>query len=285
MTEYSVCIRFSGLTVRFRFPTSVRLPREFQALACPDTGSVDAEYEVRLLHRPLAPAGAPLMTDGRSTVYSTTQGQLRIYSPLTAEDGCQVACLLCPGGKNVLYYPASRWERYAEELHCMHLIWGERLLYYHNAFLLHSSVVQYEGKTVLFSGPSGAGKSTQANLWEQYLGAEILNGDRCVIMKKGDTFYGGGSPWSGTSGIYNPGQAPIAGILLVGQSEKNTLTSLGAAAFAPILTQTTLNSWDTAYMDSVISLVSELLSRVPVYRLDCRPDEEAVRLVRSTLFE
>lgn len=285
MMENTVCIRFSGLTVRFCFPTPVLLPGEFEALACEDTGSADAEYRIHLIHRPLAPAGAPLMASGRLTVYATEQGQLRMYPPLTAEDGCQVACLLCPDGKNVLYYPASRWSRYASWFHCMHLICGERLLYYHNAFLLHSSVVRYGGKTVLFSGPSGAGKSTQAKLWEQYLGAEILNGDRCVVMKKGDTFYGGGSPWSGTSGIYNPGQAPIGGIILVGKSEENTLMPVGAEAFAPILTQTILNSWDTAFMDCVTSLITQLLSRVPVYRLNCRPDEDAVRLVRRTLFK
>lgn len=285
MMEHAVCIRFSGLTVRFRFPAPVRLPREFEVLGCADTGSVDAEYVVRLLRQPLALPDAPLTGDGRSTVYVTDQGQLRIYPPLTAEDGCQVACLLCPDGKNTLYYPASQWERYAAEFRCMHLIWGERLLLDHSAFLLHSSVVLHEGKAILFSGPSGSGKSTQAGLWQKHLGAEILNGDRCVIMKKGDTFYGGGSPWSGTSGIYHPGQAPIGGIFLVNQSQENALTPLGPAAFAPILTQTILNTWDTAFMDRVTALIAELLSRVPIYRLNCRPDEDAVRLVRRTLFK
>lgn len=282
--EHSACIRFSGLTVRFRFPAPVGLPREFEALACADTDTADAEYEIRLLHQPLHPVGPALYADGLSTVYATDHGRLRIYPPLTAEDGCQVACLLRPGGKNVLYYPASQWDRYAKALHCSHLIWGERLLLEHSAFLLHSSVVLYEGKTILFSGPSGAGKSTQASLWEQYLGAKVLNGDRCVVMKKGDTFYGGGSLWSGSSKICQPDQAPIGGILLVRQSQESTLTSLGSAAFAPILTQTILNSWDTAFMDRVTDLIAELLSRVPIYRLSCRPDEEAVQLVRRTLY-
>lgn len=217
-------------------------------------------------------------------LYRTREGWLRVYSPLIAEDGCQVACLLRPDGKNKLYYPASRWAFYSSSLHCIHLIGGETLLLKQNAFLLHSSVVLFNGKVVLFSGPSGAGKSTQASLWEQHLGATVVNGDRCVIRKLSDGFYGGGSPWSGTSGIYRPEQAPIAGIFLVHQAPENSVQRLGRAAFPALFGQTIVNSWDSAFMEKITELFSEMMAQVPIYRLNCRPDEGAVKAAYHTLF-
>jgi hypothetical protein len=281
---FSFCVRFSGIIVRFTLPTPLDLPDCFAALRCADTDKPDVEYRVELLTTPLHPGTRPVYKRGDATIYPTKKGWLRIYSALTAADGCQVACLLRPDGHNILYYPASRWDYYRSDWHCTHLLAGEAMLLRHNAFLLHSSVVMVDGKAVLFSGPSGAGKSTQASLWAEFVGAQILNGDRCVIMKKQDGFYGGGSLWCGTSGIYRPEQAPIAGIILIKQGPENRLRRLGFEAFVPMFSQTTLNSWDPAFMETVSALYSELLEQVNVYELECRPCREAVELVYDTLF-
>jgi len=283
-SERTACISFSGITIRFRFPTPVVLSEPFLALQCADPGTADEEIEICLLDTPLCPGSEPVHTGTGITIYPVKEGWLRIYPPLTAKDGCQVACLLRPNGKHTLYYPTCRWDFYASPLRCFHLIGGEVLLLRHNAFLLHSSLVRYNGKMILFSGPPCAGKSTQAELWRRYLGAEIINGDRCVIMERDGLFYGGGSPWAGTSGLYRPDQAPIAGILLVNKAPENRLDRLGFSAFAPLFTQTIVNSWDPEFMKQVCGLFEKLLAQVPVYRLNCRPDEEAVELVRRTLF-
>lgn len=283
-SDRSVCISFSGITIRFTFPTPPVLSEPFLALRCDDPGEVHEEFEIRLLNEPLRPEGAPTHSSPGLTIYPEEEGWLRIYSPLIAEDGCQVACLLCSDGKNVLYYPASRWDFYSNPLRCFHLIGCEILLLRRDALLLHSSVVMHQGKAVLFSGPPCAGKSTQAKLWADHLGAEIINGDRCVIMKRDGIFYGGGSPWAGTSGIYRPEQAPIAGIILVNKAPENSLQRLGIAAFTPLFTQTIVNSWDTLFMEKITRLFQELLLQVPVYRLNCRPDLEAVELVHRALF-
>jgi energy-coupling factor transporter ATP-binding protein EcfA2 len=164
------------------------------------------------------------------------------------------------------------------------LICGERLLLRNNALLLHSSVVFYQGKAILFSGPSGAGKSTQAQLWQEHLGAQIINGDRTVIRKTQDGFLGGGSMWSGSSRIFRPDQAPIAGIFLVEHGNEDQVQRLGFEAFKPLLTQTLVNSWDPAFMEQTVELLSQLIDSVPIYRLSCRPQQSAVDLVHSILF-
>lgn len=282
--KHSFCIYFSGLTIRFSLPTTVNLPECFAALLCKDCGKADEEYNIELLTAPLQVEGTPIFKNNDVNIYLNDKGCLRIHKALTADDGCQVACLLSKEGNNTLYYPASQWESYRRYWHCTHLLAGEQLLLRHDALLLHSSLVAVNGKAVLFSGASGAGKSTQANLWKEHLGADILNGDRTVIMKKQGAFLGGGSPWSGTSGIFRPEQAPIAGIFLLKKGEENQLRRLGKEAFLPLYGQTTVNSYNPEFVEKATALYSELLSAVPVYELTCRPDRDAVMLAYNTLF-
>lgn len=251
---------------------------------CSPCDNADAEYTVTLINEPLQLPSNPVYTDGSSQIYVTNQGRLRVYSPLTEKNGCQVACLLRKNGKHTLYYPASRWEHYRQYWHCTHLLWGEMLLMQLDAFLLHSSVVLVNDKVVLFCGQSGAGKSTQAKLWQIYANAEIINGDRCVITKKDGVFLGGGSVWSGTSGVYSPKQAPIAGIFTLKKDTENSVRRLGIQAFSELYSQITLNTWDEEFMTRVTGNLQDMLCSVPVWELSCRADKEAVELAYKTLF-
>ena len=284
MTPYSACINFSGITVRFCFPDRIALPNYLKDLQCEDSGIVDEQYDICLINTLLKPSSPPVHTHSGIDIYQTDKGWLRIYSSRVSEDGCQIACLLCLDGNNKLYIPRSLWPHYAADFHCLAYIGGEVLLLKYNALLLHSSVVMHKGKTILFSGPSGAGKSTQADLWVRHLNAELINGDRCVIREQNGTFWGGGSPWCGTSGIHRKECAPIAGIFLVHQAPENRVNRLGFESFAPLLSQTIVNSWDPSFMEQAAGLFIRLLSQVPVYRLDCRPDEQAVDLAFHSLF-
>ena len=278
-------ISFSGLTLGFTQPKlPFALCEAFSALFCRNEAESDAEYEIVLLDTPLVPAGPPRHTYCGINLYQTDEGWLRIHPLRCSENGCQVACLLRPNGRHTLYYPAALWDQYANPLYCAHLMGLETVLIKKNAFLLHSSVVMLEGKAVLFSGPYGAGKSTLARLWQKKLGAQILNGDRCVVMEKEDGFYGGGSPLAGTSGIYRREQAPIAAIFLPEKADHCQVTPLGLSALAPMLGQTLINSWDGEFMSRLMLLYQQLLDQVPVYRFACTPDQAAVDLSYHTAF-
>ena len=282
--KFSFCVNFSSITLRFTLPTKINLPDCFMNLLCEDTDTPTAEYQVELLRSPLCPEGDVIYKQNDFTVYRRSDGFLRIYTPLTADDGCCVACLIRNNGKNVLYYPESMWELYSSFWHCTHLLCGELLLFNLNAALLHSSVVLCEGKTLLFCGASGAGKSTQAELWKKYRNAEIINGDRAVIMKKGSDFYAGGSLWCGTSGIYRKEQAPLAAICVLKKHSENTIRPLKAEAFTALFSQTTINQWDKNFVEKICSFYADLLSKIPVYELSCRIDKEAVDLTYKTVF-
>lgn len=282
--KFSFCLELAGITIRFVLPTVIDLPDNFQPFACPDTDTPDEEYRLELLRAPLIPETPMVHQEGEAQIYATDRGWLHIYPALGDEQGCQVACLFCPDGRHTLYYPASRWEYYSKTWRSGHLICGERFLLRHDAFLLHSSFVAMHGKAVLFSGPSGAGKSTMADLWHAHLGAPVINGDRTIIQKRGDGFTASGSMWAGSSQIYRQETLPIAGIFLLQQADENRVERLGFDAFVPMFTQTILNSWDTEFMARITALYAEALEQIPVYRLYCRPDREAVELAYQTLF-
>ena len=277
------CIRFCGITIRFTPKAQITLGKELVDVMCEDCPNPQVEYEICPLTSPLRPTAAPINNNG-TMIYPTEEGWLRIYPSVCKEDGCQVACLLRSDGKNVLYYPASLWNYYTSPIKCAPLMGLETILIQHHAMLLHSSVVQVNGKAVLFCGPSQIGKSTQASLWEKYADADILNGDRCVIMEKDGCFYGGGSPLAGSSNIFRSEHFPIAGIFLLEKAEHNAISQVFASALPALLSQTLVNSWDTAFMTEITTLYQKLLTNVPIYKLQCKPDETAVHMAYQTLF-
>jgi hypothetical protein len=281
---FSFCLAISGITIRFVVPGPLALPDNFEPFQCPDTQEPDEEYRLELLTEPLVPDSALVHQEGEARIYKTDRGWLHIYPALGDDRGCQVACLFCPDGRHTLYSPASRWETYDKTCRCGHLICAERFLLRHDAFLLHSSFVGIDGQAVLFCGPSGAGKSTMADLWHTHLGVEVLNGDRTVIQNRSGSFTAAGSMWAGSSQIYRREILPIAGIFLITQAKENRVERLGFDAFVPLFTQTILNSWDPEFMERITTLYAAFLEKVPVYRLHCRPDREAVALAYSTIF-
>lgn len=157
-------------------------------------------------------------------------------------------------------------------------------LLWNQAFLLHASFISRNGKGILFTGPSGTGKSTQANLWHQYENAEIYNGDRTIIRKMQGGYQGFGSPYAGSSGIYRNEMAFIRGIVVLTQAEYNHIERLrGRKAFVPLYRETLMNTWDSAYMETMTDLILKAVADIPIYHLACRPDKGAVDLVKSTL--
>lgn len=281
----NITIRFADISIGFRFPSEIDIPKEFEEFLIDEGTDTDAEYEIRLLDHPLHISTTPISSYNGMQVYRTKEGILRNYTPLTKKNGCQMACLLRDNQKHTLYYPTAKWNFYSKELHLLHLIGIEEVLIKHQALLLHSSVVKLGEHTVLFSGPSGIGKSTQAKLWETHLGARVINGDRCIIKKKENAFWGCGSPWCGTSGIYSKEQAPVKGIFILKQASVNSVRRLGIEAFKALYSQCIVNTWDRSFTEQITELLIGLLDSVPVYELACRPEQESVELAYHTLFE
>ena len=160
----------------------------------------------------------------------------------------------------------------------------EEILKRHGTMILHSSLVRWNGKAILFSAPSGTGKSTQADLWEKYMGSETLNGDRSGLRKIDGVWIAHGLPYAGSSGIYRNESAPIAAIVMLSPGPENVIEPLRPAqCLRRIFPEVTLHRWDPEFMDWGIRQITDLVSSVPCYHLSCRPDRGAVELLHKTI--
>ena len=149
--------------------------------------------------------------------------------------------------------------------------------------ILHSAyIVTQEGEGILFSGPSGAGKSTQAELWRQYAGAQVINGDRSLIRPADGTVHG--ILYSGTSGICRNVSAPLRAIVLPVQGTENRVYPLRPQeTFARLLNQCAYYPWAADSASRTTELVAQLMNTVPVYGMECRKEESAVRVLETLL--
>lgn len=176
--------------------------------------------------------------------------------------------------------------RYAENLRTQLLLEGVDLfdiLAERGMLVLHSSyVLRAEGDAILFSGASGIGKSTQAELWREFAAARVINGDRSLVDV--DRGMAHGIFYSGTSGICENHSAPIRAIVLPEQRAENRVFVPGhRETFMRLLNQCSYYPWDAESAALMTELVARLVGRVPIYRLDCRKDEGAVRALENEL--
>lgn len=154
-----------------------------------------------------------------------------------------------------------------------------------NGLLLHASLVEYEGRAVAFTASSGTGKSTQADLWHDHLGAEIMNGDRAFIRRFEGEWRAYGSPWSGSSPYVRNVKAPLASIVVLKQAPENRIRRLNAVeVMAYLYNNVRYPFWDEEATAASLETLDALIGEIPIFLLECRPDEEAVRITRDAVF-
>lgn len=155
-----------------------------------------------------------------------------------------------------------------------------------NLFSMHASCVVYKNEAVLFLGKSGTGKSTHTKLWcDNFKDAYLLNDD-CPIVQVGGKIVVHGSPWSGKTHCYKKISFPLKALVKLKQAPENKMFQLDKQkaiaaiypSFQPIVTESDTLS------DYAFKAMSEIITDVPVYHLDCLPDIEAAKLSRKMIF-
>ncbi|SHM03574.1 hypothetical protein [Fibrobacter sp. UWB7] len=156
--------------------------------------------------------------------------------------------------------------------------------------LFHAAGIQYKGLGYLFLGKSGTGKSTHARLWLKYNeGSELFNDDNPVVRlfktPDGKSFakvYG--SPWSGKTPCYKNVEMELGGFVLLSQAPFNKISPLrGVSAYAAIMPSISGMRWNKNLADGLHQTENGLASCVPVWFLECLPDEDAARLCCQTV--
>lgn len=190
---------------------------------------------------------------------------------------------IAPGQMEVLYL-ADHSYMVSLSRQLFNIVGLESVFLDYQRFLLHSSLIDYKGKGILFSAPSGSGKSTQADLWMKYADAEILNGDVAGICKGEDGYYAYGVPWAGSSGIYRNESVKVSMIVMLSKGPDNVLNPMSAPmAVMNLYSQVFMHRFDRAFVDVSMGMIEEMVGKVPVYSFSCRPDEDAVKVVKEEL--
>ncbi len=155
----------------------------------------------------------------------------------------------------------------------------------HQGFCLHASAVILDGKAYLFSGKCGAGKSTHARIWcETFPGAFIINDDRPALRCIDGVWYAYGTPWCGKELIHCKAKAPIAGVCFMEQADHNAIFPMTAEeALQAVMAQTIYKFGHPEKLDAMLQLLDHFLQKVPLYRLQNRPEPAAAILSRQTM--
>ena len=282
--DFLIC----GLRVRFEISWPIKTTDDSRAfLLPPETpGKPDLSVHFSAVDRLAIPeTGGIWHVD---SYYLTEENQQRIWHcPIRGE--APYCCVV--RADNLLdtvscYYVMGREHRIAYTRNLLSLLGLESFLLRFDACILHASLIDWQGRGILFCAPSGTGKSTQATLWQQYAGSRILNGDRAGLRCNQGVWTAWGLPVAGTSGIYCNQSVPIRTVVLLRQGEKNSIAPVSPLeAFKRMLPECSAQRWDRHSMERLVGLLSELVSAVPIYQLECRPEVGAVELLRNTILQ
>lgn len=180
-----------------------------------------------------------------------------------------------PGGKVMCTASAEKKKTSAELFRIIDLV--SALLFY-DAFILHASCVMLDGKAYIFSGNSGVGKTTQAELWQKYAGAKVMNGDRVLIRKTDNEWFACGLPMCGSSSYCENYVLPIEMICFLNHGKSNEIKSLsGIERFMLLSSQISCGARKPEDSQKLLSLTEELIKSVRIFGYDCTKDEGAVR--------
>lgn len=179
---------------------------------------------------------------------------------------------------------ASAYNRRIGEKTVLTALGVEHLLAREKGYLLHSSLIEFRGRGILFTAPSETGKSTQAELWRKFRQAEIVNGDRAAVRIAEERVLACGVPFAGSSVYCENRQLPLAAIVCLAQAPVTSIRPLrGYEAFRRVWEGCSVNCWDRDDVEAISGAVMTTLERVPVFDLACTPDESAVLALERAL--
>lgn len=150
----------------------------------------------------------------------------------------------------------------------------------------HAAQIAVKETGILFTAPSGTGKTTQAKLWEKYRGARHICADRTLVRRLPEGWRTFGYPLDGSEPICSEEEHTLGAVVLLRQGQQNQVVRLnGRHAIAALMPQMVIDGWSAEAKAREIELLANLLEEIPVYQLNCTPDETAVRCLEQRLIK
>jgi len=151
-----------------------------------------------------------------------------------------------------------------------------------SGFLMHSVVVNAEGKGVAFLARSGTGKSTHAGLWQELLGEKlvIINGDKPLVRLIDGEFYAYGTPYAGKENIHKNDKVKLTDVFFIERNEKNFVTPC-EDIFRRLAQQIYIPRNEK--MLKTLELIDTFSKKVKFHVIHCNKDIEAAKVAYSKI--
>ena len=154
-----------------------------------------------------------------------------------------------------------------------------------DTLVLHAVVVSCEGKGYIFLGPSGEGKSTHARMWLLNVEGTKLVNDDFPVVRNGVVY---GSPWSPITPCYRNVSYPISGFVRLSPAPYNKIHRIsGIKAYLNLYCSDLGRIGDSSIAKNIDECLHQtedkLAQTIPMWHLECLPDEEAARLCHDTI--
>lgn len=241
-------------------------------------------FEFEAVDEMVPPAGHFVANPPSVRIYRDGEKEIRYLGSISESWEKAYLQVESCGKEHRVHYLKSQFPEKIASRMLLNCMGAEHLIARAGGFIFHCSYIEREGEAILFTAPSGTGKSTQADLWREHRGVEIINGDRAAIRLVDGQLMAEGIPFAGSSQHCKNRSLPIRAIVYLAQAKENSIRRLrGYEAFSKIWEGVSVNTWDQKDMEMVSEAVQVVAKQVPVFYMPCTPDEEAVKTLEEAL--
>ena len=155
----------------------------------------------------------------------------------------------------------------------------------HDAFLMHSAVIDVDGKAYAFTAKSGTGKSTHICLWKKLLGEKVIvvNGDKPILRFIDNELYVYGTPWCGKEGWNTNMRSTMKGLCFLERAEQNSVVPLDKSIAAERIMHQILIPTDPIDAMATLELMDRMLAKIDIWLLGCNMNVEAAKIAYETM--
>lgn len=180
----------------------------------------------------------------------------------------------------------QNWTREFAEFNCL-LEETADFLTLNNSVIFHGVAFIYKSGAYILTAPSGTGKSTQyRNMKAMYgPGIRIINGDKPALGWSHDgqiIVYP--SPWTGKEKWAGKDKAPLHGLILLKQGQKNLIKTMDMQeAVLPVMEEFIYTARSRESVHTVCRMADSMLRRTPLYHFINKGDAESSALLYNLI--
>lgn len=155
----------------------------------------------------------------------------------------------------------------------------------YNAFLLHGGVIEYEGHGIIFSARRGVGKTTHMRLWQDTFGdsVKIINGDKPVILREGNTSLAYGTPWCGKEGYGSHGHVAVDKLCFIERAQTPSVRALSPEEGWERVKSQIIYPVDFSLNGTFAQSVADMLRSVDIYEIGVNMQSESALYVKNKI--